>query len=164
MAERGDTLVYGGGSYGLMGEVARATHAGGGRVIGIMPTFLKSQEFVFHDADEMIITTDMRERKAGMYQRADAFIALPGGIGTLEEVFEIMTLRSLNIAKHPLVLINTCGFYDPLQALLDKMNEERFLRRPVSEIFYLAADAFDALSYIDAHVELQSERASQSGA
>ncbi len=149
LGERGDTLVYGGGSYGLMGEVAKATHQSGGRVIGIIPKMLLSIEFAFQNADELIVTEDMRERKAKMESRADAFVALPGGIGTLEEVFEIMTLRALNQMTKPLVLVNLRGFYDPLNMLIERMREEGFVRREIADIFYLAPDVQSALDHID---------------
>lgn len=150
IGERGDTLVYGGASKGLMGAIAQATHEAGGRVVGIIPKALLSVEFAFDNADDLIITEDMRERKAGMEARADAFVALPGGIGTLEEVFEIMTLRALNITPKPLVLLNTENFYDPLMELLQRMLSGGFIRRPISEIFFLAPDVPSLLEHIDA--------------
>lgn len=149
LAGRGDTLVYGGGSFGLMGEVSRAAYEGGGRVIGVIPKMLLSVEFASKHADELIVTEDMRERKANMETRADAFIALPGGIGTLEEVFEIMTLRSLNQTAKPLVLINVEGFYEPLVGMLRQIYSRGFMRRDLPEIFYLARDVEDALNHID---------------
>lgn len=149
MGERGDTLVYGGSSNGLMGAIARSAHAAGGRVIGIIPKALLTVEFAFENADDLIITEDLRERKAGMEARADAFVALPGGIGTLEEVFEIMTLRALNLTPKPLVLLNTENFYDPLMELLQRMLSGGFIRRPISEIFFLAPDVSSALDHVD---------------
>lgn len=149
LAQRGDTLVYGGGSYGLMGDVAQAAHLNGGRVVGIIPKMLLSIEFAFRNADELIVTEDMRERKASMESRADAFIALPGGIGTLEEIFEIMTLRALNATAKPLILVNVRGFYDPLVTLIQKMREEKFVRREIADIFALVPDAQTALDTID---------------
>lgn len=149
IAERGATLVYGGASVGLMGEVARAVHRVGGRVVGVIPKMLLSVEFAYRNADELIVTEDMRERKATMAARADAFLVLPGGIGTLEELFEIMTLRALNQTAKPLVLINTAGFYDPLHRLLERMSSEGFLRRALDDLYYLAADAVEALAYLD---------------
>ncbi|MCK6577636.1 MAG: TIGR00730 family Rossman fold protein [Anaerolineae bacterium] len=151
LAERRHTLIYGGGSVGLMGEVARAAHRGGGQIIGIIPKMLVSVEFTYQQASEVIITEDMRERKTRMEAHADAFLALPGGIGTLEEIFEIMSLRGLNQTTHPLVLINTGGFYNPLDEYLQKMHHEHFVRRPVNEIYYLAPDVYEALRYVEAH-------------
>lgn len=149
MGERGDTLVYGGASKGLMGAIAQAAHEAGGRVVGIIPKALLTVEFAFEHADDLIITEDLRERKASMEARADAFIALPGGIGTLEEVFEIMTLRALNLTPKPLILLNTENFYDPLMELLQRMLSGGFIRRPISEVFYLAPDVPSALDHID---------------
>ncbi|MDZ4768140.1 MAG: TIGR00730 family Rossman fold protein [Chloroflexota bacterium] len=149
LGARGDTLVYGGSSHGLMGEVARGVHAGGGKVIGFIPRMLLNVEFAYDNADELVITEDMRTRKAGMASRADAFVALPGGIGTLEELFEIMTLRALGQLDKPLVLLNTNNFYDPLCALISKMGDEGFLRRTIDELFMLAADVPSALAHLD---------------
>ncbi len=143
MAARGDTLIYGGGSIGLMGEVARALHAAGGRVVGVIPRFLLTVEFAFSDATEMVVTEDMRSRKALMDSRADAFITLPGGVGTMEELFEIMTARALSQTRRPLVLLNSTGFYDPLLAMMERMASEGFLRRPLSDL-YSVADEVDA--------------------
>ncbi len=156
LAERGDTLVYGGGSRGLMGEVARAVHDAGGRVVGVIPKFLLSVEFAFKNADELIITEDMRERKGAMESRADAFIALAGGIGTLEEIIEIMTLRQLRQTEKPLVLINTEGFYDPFMVWLRHMEAGNFLRLPPEDLFYLAHDVDDALEHIDGNAAAMS--------
>src|SRR5579859_4839874 len=106
LAERSWPLVYGGGSAGLMGEVARAVHAGGGRVIGVIPQTLLDLEVGYLAADELIVTTTMRERKALMDVRADAFVALPGGFGTLEELLEILTLKQLRWHDRPVFIVN----------------------------------------------------------
>ncbi|QPJ65079.1 MAG: TIGR00730 family Rossman fold protein [Candidatus Nitrohelix vancouverensis] len=108
------TMVYGGASIGLMGEAARAVHSSGGKVVGVIPQFLMEKEIGFLDADEMIVTPDMRKRKTIMEERSDAFIALPGGIGTLEEIMEILTLIHLQVTSKPMVLVNIDGYYDAL--------------------------------------------------
>lgn len=146
IATAGATLIYGGASVGLMGVVAQAVHRSGGRVIGIIPQSLVDREVAYHHADEMIITRDMRERKGQMEARADAFIALPGGIGTLEEVFEIMTLRHLEETTKPLILLNYNGFYDTLVAMLEFMRAERFVRDDHASLYHLAPTAAAAMA------------------
>ena len=131
-------LVFGCGSIGLMGTVARAVHEHGGEVIGIIPEFLKQKERVFADADEVIITTDMHERKRLMFERADAFVALPGGIGTLEEVVEQLTWAQLGQHRKPILIANIGGFWDPLIAMLSHLMTLGFLNgRPLG---YLVTD------------------------
>jgi uncharacterized protein (TIGR00730 family) len=120
-------LVYGGGSTGLMGAVARAAHDHGGEVIGVIPEFLRAQERQFRDADEMIVTADMHERKRLMFERADAFVALPGGIGTLEETVEQMTWAQLGRHTKPILIANVAGFWDSLIATLDHLHALGFL-------------------------------------
>jgi hypothetical protein len=149
IAERGDTLVYGGASVGLMGEIARTIQAGGGHVIGVIPQALVDREIAYHNCNELIITRDMRERKAIMEARAQAFIALPGGIGTLDEVFEIINLRQLKLTTHPLVMLNQNGFYDPLIALLQHMQNAKFLRASLDELCFFAHDVASAIEHID---------------
>ncbi len=129
MAAEGIRLVYGGGSVGLMGILARTTMQAGGKVTGIIPQFLKDREVMLAEVDDLIVTADMHERKATMFQRADAFVAMPGGIGTLEEVVEIMTWAQLDQHAKPILILNLNGFYDPLMALFRHMAEEGFLNK-----------------------------------
>jgi len=126
LAERGWGLIYGGGRAGTMGAVARATKEAGGYVVGVIPEFMKERELAFHEADELITVDSMRERKGIMAERADAFVTLPGGIGTLEEVSEIMVERGLALHRKPLVLLNQHGYYDGLLTFLERMVAERF--------------------------------------
>jgi len=121
-------LVYGGGSLGLMGALANAVLDHGGEVTGIIPEFLTDREKKLTRAQEIIVTRDMHERKRAMFERADAFVALPGGIGTLEETIEQMTWAQLGRHKKPILLANIKGFWDPLCALLDHMTELAFIR------------------------------------
>ncbi len=121
-------LVYGGGELGLMGEVARAVLAGGGIVTGIIPDFLQQRERVLGEAQELIVVPDMHTRKRLMFERADAFVALPGGIGTLEELVEQMTWAQLGQHTKPIVVVDIAGFWRPLLALLDHMRVEGFIR------------------------------------
>lgn len=126
IAEHGDALVYGGGSVGLMGEVARSTQAHGGTVVGVIPESLTTAEVAFNDADELIVTQTMRERKQIMDDRADAFVVLPGGFGTLEELAEILVLKILDYTDRPLIVVNLDGFYDPLIELFNHFVEHGF--------------------------------------
>jgi uncharacterized protein (TIGR00730 family) len=129
IAESGTRLVYGGGAVGLMGIVARATMAAGGPVTGIIPKFLKDRELMLREVSDIIVTADMHERKKLMFDRSDAFVALPGGIGTLEEVVEMMTWAQLDQHVKPVLILNLNGFYDPLVALFRRMSEEGFLNK-----------------------------------
>lgn len=152
LAAQGLALVYGGGSAGLMGTVARAVHAGGGRVCGVIPEALQAKEGVAYDAaDELIVTQTMAERKAEMYRRADAFIALPGGFGTLEEFLEILTLRQLGYHQNPLVLVNTEGFYDTLLSFFDELEAGGFAHRRAAALYHVAATPEAALDYLGAY-------------
>ncbi|MDB6113181.1 MAG: hypothetical protein JWQ62_126 [Lacunisphaera sp.] len=147
MARRQWTLVYGGGKTGLMGAVARGVKAGGGRVVGVIPEFMKVRELEFTEADELISVLTMRERKMLMETRADAFLALPGGWGTLEELLEILTLAHLEVLRKPVVIFNQDGYYDDLLRLCDRIVAEKFMHatirgkyavaRTVEEIFPL---------------------------
>lgn len=128
LAERGIGLVYGGGGLGLMGDVARSTLDHGGRVTGIIPEFLLSKEKALETANELIVTQDMHERKRLMFERSDAFIALPGGIGTLEELVEQLTWSQLGRHTKPIVVANINGFWTPFLDLLTHMKADTFIR------------------------------------
>ncbi|KAB2892994.1 MAG: TIGR00730 family Rossman fold protein [Burkholderiaceae bacterium] len=118
IGQHGGQLVYGGGRSGLMGEVAEATHLAGGRVVGVIPQALVDKELANRACDELHIVQTMHERKAMMAERSDAFVALPGGIGTLEELFEVWTWRQLGYHDKPIGLLNVGGYYDGLLAFL----------------------------------------------
>jgi uncharacterized protein (TIGR00730 family) len=128
MAEAEIGLVYGGGSLGLMGEVARSVLKNGGHVTGIIPEFLANREKMLTDVNELIVTADMHERKMTMFARSTGFVALPGGLGTLEELAEISTWAQLGQHQKPIILCNIEGYWDPLVTLFDHMREERFIR------------------------------------
>src|SRR5438445_494412 len=138
LAARGWGLVYGGGKTGLMGAVARAAKAGGGRVVGVIPEFMKARELAFDEADELVTVVTMRERKLLMEARADAFVALPGGWGTLEEIMEILTLRQLDVVRKPCVFLNQEGFYDDLIRLFERMLRENFFKPANMDLFRVA--------------------------
>lgn len=128
LAQRGLELVYGGGNVGLMNLVADGVLANGGRVIGIIPKFMASRELAHHGVTELITVHSMHERKLKMAEMADAFIALPGGIGTLEEIIETFTWLQLDLHSKPVGLLNVAHFYDPLLSFLQHMRDERFLK------------------------------------
>jgi uncharacterized protein (TIGR00730 family) len=127
LAENNITLVYGGGNVGLMGELADAALSASGRVIGVIPQALVDRELAHHDVTELKIVTTMHERKQLMSDLADAYIALPGGLGTLEEFFEVLTWAQLGIHSKPAGILNIAGYYDHLRVLLDHMRDEHFI-------------------------------------
>jgi len=127
IGERGGQLVYGGGNAGLMGVVADATLAAGGTVVGVIPLALVEREFAKRECTELHVVNNMHERKRLMAERADAFLALPGGIGTLEELFEVWTWRQLGYHDKPVGLLNAGGYYDPLLAFLNSSVSNEFM-------------------------------------
>jgi len=139
MAESGVRLIYGGGSVGLMGTVARAVLDAGGAVTGIIPRFLQSRERPMAELTELVVTDNMHQRKMLMFEQADAFVALAGGVGTLEELVEQMTWAQLGRHEKPVLLANIEGFWDPLIRLLDAMRKEQFIRSEL-EVACLVAD------------------------
>ena len=129
MAANRVRLVYGGGSIGLMGVLARTVMDNGGAVTGIIPQFLRDREVMLREVDDLIVTADMHERKRTMFERSDAFVALPGGIGTLEEVVEMMTWAQLDQHAKPVMIVNIAGFWDPLIEQFRHMTTEGFLHK-----------------------------------
>lgn len=149
LAAQGWGLVYGGGKTGLMGAVARGTKAAGGHVVGVIPEFMKARELAFAEADELVTVVTMRERKLLMEARADAFVTLPGGWGTLEEILEILTLRQLDVVKKPCVFYNQDGFYDDLFRLFERMLKENFFKPSNMELFRVANSIPDIFTQIE---------------
>lgn len=137
-------LVYGGGGRGLMGELARSVLEAGGRVTGIIPAFLSEREHMLKDANELIVVDDMHQRKKLMFDRSDAFVAMPGGIGTLEELVEQLTWAQLGRHSKPIVLLNIDQFWDPFVSLLHHMTREAFIR-PDMDVRYVTVDAAEAV-------------------
>jgi hypothetical protein len=144
LAERGVGLVYGGASVGLMGEVADAALAAGGEVIGVIPRYLMEKEVAHLGLPDLRVVDSMHQRKAIMAELSDAFIVLPGGIGTLEEFFEVWTWAQLNMHDKPCGLLNVGGYFAPLLRLLDEMTEQRFLK-PAHRATLLVEEEGDAL-------------------
>lgn len=143
LAANGMRLVYGGGGVGLMGRVARGAHEAGGKVLGIMPEFLRSREMLF-DEVETIVVPNMHERKMIMFQESDAFVVLPGGIGTLEEIVELLSWRRLDLHRKPVVFANMDGFWDPLFKLFDHTIETNFTPANFRE-GYVSVDSIDQI-------------------
>jgi uncharacterized protein (TIGR00730 family) len=143
-AENRIRLVYGGGSIGMMGALAGSVLAHGGSVTGVIPEFLVNKEHMLAGAQEIIVTRDMHERKRVMFERADAFVALPGGIGTLEELVEQLTWAQLGRHRKPILLANIAGFWDPLCELLDHMNALGFIHS-INRLNYLIADTVEQI-------------------
>ncbi len=146
----GVRLVYGGGSLGLMGEVARATLDAGGQVTGIIPNFLSTKEQMLRSVDELIVTGNMHERKMLMFERSDAFVALPGGIGTLEELVEQLTWAQLGRHDKPIVVANIEGFWSPFLNLLAHMKKDAFIRAGLDIRFVVVDTAEQILPAIQA--------------
>lgn len=150
LAEAGIGLVYGGGGLGLMGETARATLAHGGRVTGIIPSFLSEKEKMLKDVDELVVVDDMHERKMLMFRRADAFVALPGGIGTLEELVEQLTWSQLGQHGKPVVIANIANFWAPFLSLIEHMREQQFIRTGIEVGYHVVETAEDIVPAVKA--------------
>ena len=135
-------LVYGGGNIGLMGVVARSALKHDGHVTGIIPEFLRKREISLHEAQDLIITSDMHERKRLMFEKSDAFVALPGGIGTLEELVEQLTWAQLGHHEKPIILANVSGFWNPFLDLIEHMCKEKFIRPGLEVTFHTVDDVW----------------------
>ena len=159
LAENGIRLVYGGGSIGMMGAVATSTLDHGGCVTGIIPDFLTMRENALSRVQEMIVTPDMHERKRLMFERSDAFVALPGGIGTLEELVEQLTWQQLGRHSKPVLLANIDGFWEPLFSLLAHMRATQFIRSSLSIEILKADRVEDILPRLRAAAALTPESA-----
>jgi uncharacterized protein (TIGR00730 family) len=159
LAENGIGLVYGGGSIGLMGAVATSVLDHGGTVTGIIPDFLTSREHALTRVQEMIVTPDMHERKRLMFERSDAFVALPGGIGTLEELVEQLTWQQLGRHSKPVLLANIDGFWEPLLALLAHMRATEFIRPSLAVDILKAERVNDILPRLRAAASRAAEAA-----
>lgn len=150
LAKSGIRLIYGGGNVGLMGVVANAVLDHGGEVTGVIPQFLKDWEVAHLDVTDLLVTQTMHERKAIMAERADGFVALPGGFGTLDELFEILTWKQLRLHTKPIVLLNVGGFFDPLIAMVEKMVTEGYVSTQNRQLLQVAAtldEVFDLFAH-----------------
>ena len=151
LAERGHTLVFGGGKTGLMGAAARGVKRKGGKILGIIPEFFKKTKYevLFEDCDEIIWTSDMYERKRLLEERCDAFVITPGGMGTYDEFFGVVTTKQLDRHFKPIAVLNTNGFYDKLFDFVKNSSEERFIKNNYVKLYGIFPDPKAALDYLE---------------
>lgn len=156
---RGHVLVYGGCDLGLMGELGRAVKAAGGQVVGVIPRWLKDGGLAFREADELLVVETLAERKALMEGRAEAFVALPGGFGTLDELFQTLTLKQLGQLRGAIVLLNIGGFYDHLLAHFERLYQQRFAKAEFRQLYRVVTQPVEALEHIESYtgIELPSK-------
>lgn len=155
IARGGHTLVYGGTKVGLMGAVADAAISGGAAAVGVIPEALRARGIAHPGLSELIITPDMRTRKATMEERATAFVGLPGGFGTLEEIFEVLTLKQLEYHAKPIVLFNWNGFYNPLLDLFEHIYARRFAKPEHRRLYHVASDVEEVFQYLETYQPAQ---------
>ena len=155
MAKRGYSLVFGGGANGLMGAAARGVKKGGGSILGVIPKFFEEDriEEIYNECDEMLTPDTMRERKQLMEDNSDAFIITPGGIGTYEEFFEILTLKQLCRHNKPIAIFNIMGYYDGLNEVMNQAMQKNFIRENCSALFRITDNLEELLTYIEAPVD-----------
>ena len=152
LASGGHSLVSGGGRVSMMGAVAMAARAGGAHTVGVIPAHLIPLEVADTEADELIVLDTMRERKQVMDERSDAFLALPGGIGTLEELFEIWTAGSLGMHAKPVIVLDPDGFYEPLWTYLNALRDQGFVRQAALDVLHRVTDIDAAFELVEARV------------
>lgn len=155
MAKRGHSLVFGGGGNGLMGAAARGVSRGGGEIVGVIPRFFEDEgvEAICDFCTELVFTDTMRERKQIMEDRSDAFIVVPGGIGTFEEFFEILTLKQLCRHRKPIAVYNIRGYYNELNGAMEKAIEKKFIRENCSDLYFLSSDPTEIIKYVESPVD-----------
>ncbi len=158
MAADGITLVYGGGNVGLMGIIADAVLAGGGEVVGVIPQQLVDWEVAHRGVTRLEVVDSMHTRKARMFELADGFVALPGGFGTLDEMFEMLTWRQLGLGKKPCAFLDVDGFWEPLMAMLDTMVRERFLHAEQRQDLWHGDDIDTLLAWMHGYVPAQADK------
>lgn len=152
MADHGHSLVFGAGGNGLMGAVARGVHAGGGESIGVVPTFFNVDGMLFDHCTQLIRTETMRERKQIMEDNADGFIMTPGGIGTFEEFFEVLTLKQLGRHAKPIAILNTNGYYDTLLKMMEESTDLHFMKPASKTLYGVFTDIDEMLTYFETYV------------
>ena len=158
IAERGDELVYGGTGAGSMRAMAQAARTSGGRVTGVLPRLMQERGLADAACDELVVTDGMSGRKQVMIERADAFVALPGGLGTLEELFEVLTLKQLGYHDKPIVLLDVDGFWDPLLALFEHLFALGFVRPEYDSLHCVVPDVDALFDHVDAYVPAATPR------
>lgn len=149
LAERAWQLVYGAGDVGLMGEVARAAQAAGGRTFGVIPEHLFPREVGKRDLSTFVVTETMHERKKVMFMNCDAIIVLPGGAGSLDEFFEVLTWRQIGLHEKPIVVLNTEGYWDPLAAMIDRIIAEGFAAESLRDFVTFVPDVPAMMTFLD---------------
>jgi uncharacterized protein (TIGR00730 family) len=151
LAARGHELVYGGTAVGLMGVLSTSVRAGGGRVTGVLPRLMAERGIGDEACDELVVTDGMSGRKQVMIERADAFVALPGGFGTLEELLEVLTLKQLGYHDRPIVLLDAEGFWQPLLATFEGFFARGFASRTYAALYHVATDPQGALDHLEGY-------------
>ncbi len=151
IAKRGHTLVFGAGANGLMGAVARGASRKGGKTVGVAPLFFSADGILFEGCTQLIRTSSMRERKKILEDLSDAFIMAPGGIGTFDEFFEILTLKQLARHQKAIAILNTNGYYDDIESLMKKIVKGGFMRENSLNLYKMAATPLEALNYIESY-------------
>ncbi|MBV9420144.1 MAG: TIGR00730 family Rossman fold protein [Alphaproteobacteria bacterium] len=151
IGEHGYDMVFGGGRNGLMGIVATAAHAAGAKVLGVLPGFLKQIEIPLEpESEELVIVPDMQIRKQMMLAKSDAFVILPGGLGTLDELFEVLSIAQLRVHSKPIVVMDTEGFYEPLWPMLSRIVREGFALRSIESLYHVVKTPDEAIAKLDA--------------
>ena len=148
LGQYGFDLVFGGADVGLMGLIAKTAQKNGSKVIGVIPMPLVEKGIAYQEADELIVSNNLRDRKEIIELKSDAFIALPGGFGTMEEIMEILTLKQLMFHNKPIVFINTDGYYDNLIAQFEIGYQENFAKKEYKELYYISKSVENAIDYI----------------
>ncbi len=154
LAEKGHTLIFGAGKYGVMGAVARGIRRKGGSAVGVIPTFFENADVTFTDC-ELVYTETMRERKQIMEDKSDVFVMMPGGIGTFEEFFEILTLKQLGRHKKPVVIYNVNGYYNPMLAMIDDAIEKDFMSPKCRSLYFVADTEAQVFDYMETYTPFQ---------
>ena len=157
LAQRGWRCVNGGGAVGLMGAVTDGTLDAGGEVTGVIPKFMVDNGWCYDRLDDVIVTADMHQRKQMMSEMSDAVIAMPGGVGTLEELLETLTWRQLGLVKVPVIILNTLGYYDALLAMLNHAIDEGFMKPSHSQLWQVAATPAEAVDLLDSYKPVKIE-------
>lgn len=158
MAGKGHGLVFGGGAQGLMGAAARGVHEMGGQIIGVAPTFFRNVDGILYEhCTEFVYTETMRERKQIMEDRSDAFVVTPGGIGTFEEFFEILTLKQLGRHQKPIVIFNVMGYFDSMKAMMENAIQKAFMKPVCRELYVFLDTPEDILEYLEQYKAAKAE-------
>lgn len=157
IGRRGHTLVFGGNRTGLMGRVADSVRGEGGHIIGVVPQKLYDMGRAYEHCDQLTVSRDLRDRKALMDDKAEAFVALPGGLGTLEEIIEVLNLKYLRYHRKPVVFINHEGFYDPLFATFEGFYSQQFTKRAVEQLYASLPGVAELFPYLESYVPVQVE-------